>query len=279
MLIAAGAKEPSVTASATAGSDYIRPRDAKGALLPQTYVFAEGRLFGGTIRDGSLEHMAFGTITRTLAESLARQNYLPATAVESADLLIMVHWGTTEIYDDPMKEANLQAERDAVTSLNATREAGGAGDTGEVKMAMQSVNSGQRSQLATIDRNAILLGYTRSLAKEREKVYSTTDELTMSYELAEERYFVVLMAYDNRVRLKEKKSKPLWVTRLSMRAIGRNFAEALPALAVAGANIFGQQHDDLVRINDPLHRGSVKLGELEVLGTASGNETPPPKGK
>lgn len=46
----------------------------------------------------------------------------------------------------------------------------------------------------------------------------TSDELTMSVELNEERYFVILMAYDYQHMRREKKPKLLWVTRLSLRA-------------------------------------------------------------
>jgi hypothetical protein len=269
------AADASIAASATAGSDYVRRRDAKDALQPETYVFAEGKFFSGNTQDGSLARMKLADITKTLATSLAKQNYFPADNIESAQLLIMVHWGTTDIYEDPMKDINLQAAQDALSAFNAAQEAGGTADPTALNQATSALNMGQQSQLAAINRNAVLLGYARSLEKERREMVTTNAEITMANELAEERYFVILMAYDNQVRLKDRKSKPLWITRLSVRSPGNNFTEALPALARVGADIFGQQHDNLVRVRTPMHRGSVKLGELEVLGTA--NEKHPPK--
>jgi hypothetical protein len=262
------AADASITASATAGSDYVRGRDDKGAVQPETYVFAEGRFFSGTTQDGSLARMKFPDITKTLAVSLAKQNYFPAANIESAQLVIMVHWGTTEIYEDPMRDINLQAAQDALSTFNAAQEAGGMADPTALNQATSALNMGQQSQMAAINRNAVLLGYARSLERERREMLTTNAEITMANELSEERYFVILMAYDNQVRLKDKKSKPLWITRLSVRSPGNNFTEALPALAKVGSEIFGQQHDDLVRVRTPLRRGSVKLGELEVLGTA-----------
>ncbi len=271
----APARDVSVTASATAGADYVRPHDAKGAPLPETYVFAEGRFFGGNIRDGSLEQMTFADITRTLAVSLAKQSYLPTPDAASAGLLIMVHWGTTDAYDDPMKEANQQALNDALTTLRGAESANQMTDTSAVRAAMSAVNSSTQGQASVIERNAVLLGYARSLRKQREK-FDPAEETRLSTELAEERYFVVLMAYDNQARLKDKKSRPLWVTRLSVRSAGNNFTEAMPALARAGAEIFGQQREDLVRVKTPLRPGSVKLGELEVLGPVGDQPAPAP---
>lgn len=271
------ARDASIAASATAGSDYVRPRDGKGVPQPESYVFAEGKFFGGATHDGSLNKLTFTEITRTLAVNLAKQSYFPAANVESARLLIMVHWGTTEIFEDPMKDINLQAAQDALAAFNAAQETSGIADPSALNQATSALNMARQDQMAAINRNAVLLGYAHSLERERREMITTNAEITMANELNEERYFVILMAYDNQVRLKEKKSKPLWITRLSVRSPGNNFLEALPALAKAGADVFGQQHDDLVRVRTPLHRGSVKLGELEVLGMA--NEKAPPAKK
>jgi hypothetical protein len=268
------AADASIAASATAGSDYVRARDEKGALRPESYVFAEGKFFGGNTHDGSLARMKFADITKVMAVNLAKQNYFPADGIESAQLVIMVHWGTTEIFEDPMRDINLQAAQEAMTAFNAAQEAGGMADPTALNQATSALNMAQQNQMSAINRNAVLLGYARSLERERREMITTNAEITMANELAEERYFVILMAYDNQVRLKDKKSKPLWITRLSVRSPGNNFTEALPALAKVGADIFGQQHDDLVRVKTPLRRGSVKLGELEVLGTASEKAAP-----
>jgi hypothetical protein len=129
-----------------------------------------------------------------------------------------------------------------------------------------------------MERNAALLGYRRSLEKERTKALPSTQELTMSVELNEERYFVVLMAYDYQFMRREKKPKLLWVTRLSMRSPGNNFTEALPALAFAGADVYGKSLDGLqrVRVND--REVEVKMEDFKVLGTVE-DKAEAPKGK
>jgi hypothetical protein len=268
------AAEASIAASATAGSDYVRSTDETGALRPESYVFAEGKFFSGGTKDGSLERMTFADITKTMAVSLAKQNYFPAADLNSAQLVIMVHWGTTDIYEDPLRELNQQALNDATSAYNASIAETGRADPSALNMALSDREGTQAGVADAINRNAQLLGYARALQRERRELAPTTAEITMSNELNEERYFVILMAYDNQVRLKEKKSKPLWITRLSVRSVGNNFTEALPTLAKVGAELFGQNRDDLVRVKTLKQRGSVTIGEMEVLGQV-GEKAPP----
>lgn len=271
------AAEASIAASATAGSDYLRPTDENGALRPERYIFAEGKCFSGATRDGSLEQMTFTNITRTLAVSLAKQNYFPAVDANSAQLVIMVHWGTTDIYEDPQRDLNQQALNEVTAAYNASIAETSRADPAALNMALSDREGAQAGVAAAINRNAQLLGYARALQRERRELNPTAAEITMSNELNEERYFVILMAYDNQVRLKEKKSKPLWITRLSVRSVGNNFTEALPTLAKVGAELFGRNRDDLVREKTLKQRGSVTIGELEVLGQVG--EKAPPVGK
>ncbi len=268
------ADEASIAASATAGSDYQRPRDAAGTLQPETYVFAEGQFLGGGTVDRGLEQTTFTQITRTLAASLAKQNYVPAPDLNSAQLVIMVHWGMTMVSEDPMKDINLQRAQEALTAFSAAQEANGLADPTELNSATSALGMARQGVQEAVNRNAVLLGFARSLERERQQMMTSTAEITMSNELNEERYFVILMAYDNQTRLKERKSRVMWVTRLSVRSPGNNFTEALPALARVGADVFGRQVDGLVRVKAPLGRGTVTIGELEVLGQAS-EKTPP----
>ena len=273
------ARDASIAASATAGSDYVRARDAKGNAVPESYVLAEGKFFNGTTRDGSLERITFPQVTRILAPSLAKQNYFPAPNLETADLIIMVHWGATEIYEDPMRDQHQDDMNNAVSEYNASIAATGTADPSALNMALSDRETAQNFTLAAINRNAVLLGYARNLAKERQLALPSEEERTMVGELAEERYFVILFAYDNRTRLKDKKPRLLWVTRLSVRSPGTNFTEALPALAKVGGSVFGQQHDDLMRVDANLRRGTVKLGEMEIIGTANERSADSPKAK
>lgn len=273
------ARENFVTASAIAGADYQRPKDAAGSPRPESYVFAEGKFFEGVTVDRGLEKATFADITRPLVTSLAKQNYYPAADMASAQLLIMVHWGATTTYEDPQKDINQAKLNDAISNYNASIDASGKADPSELNMALGSKETAQEGTTGAINRNAVLLGYAHHLEKQRKESQPTTEEITMSNELNEERYFVILMAYDNQLRQKEHKSRVLWITRLSVRSPGNNFPEALPALAKVGSEVFGQQLDDLVRVKASMNPGKVTLGETQFTDTSDPKNPPAKKEK
>lgn len=258
----------SVAISSTAAPTYVRATDAQGKPAPETYIFMQGHYLGGTAADASETKMNFATITKYLALNLAKQNYFPTKEVAAAHVIITVHWGTTQIYEDPRgKEYLTEQLNRELASVNEAVAEGGMADTGGINQALSEGQSTVQSQDGAIARNAALLGYDRALSKEKRKMMPTSEELTMSVELNEERYFVILMAYDYQHMRREKKPKLLWVTRLSLRSPGNNFTEAMPTLALAGADIYGRQLNGLVRVKVPVQGGQVKLHDLEILGS------------
>ena len=269
----AAAPSESIAISATARSTYVRPVDAEGKPQRETYIFTEGHYMGGPTIDSSESKIKFADVTRSLLPSLAKQNYFPTSDVPSANILIMVHWGTTVTYEDPQKTYAAEALNGALTKYNQGIADVGIADAGDVNAALEMQTSAQSGAAGAIERNAALLGYKRSLDKERRKIMPSPEELTMNLDLNEERYFVVLMAYDYQYMKKEHRPRLLWVTRLSVRSPGNNFTEALPALALAGSDAFGRQLDGLVRVKVPVQRGQVTLREMQILGTV---ENPPP---
>jgi hypothetical protein len=82
-------------------------------------------------------------------------------------------------------------------------------------------------------------------------------------EIGDNRYFVVLMAYDFQLLWKEKKHKLLWETRFSVRENRNDFGKALPAMAQYASRYFGRDSHGLI------HRSlqqNISLGELKILG-------------
>jgi hypothetical protein len=251
-----------IAVSATTVPGYARPVDADGKFKPQSYVFTEGKFFAGQNDDASLAQMKFGDILKTLAPNLARQNYFPTKDVASADIVIVVHWGTTTAYDDPQKQTMIDHLNESMT-----REGGnGQIDQGTLNQVLADQANALNGTTATVARNSALLGFQPEIEKEQKKLFASTSEQTMEAELNEERYFVILMAYDLQRMKKEHKSRVLWATRISVRSPGHNFTEAMPALVEAGAEVYGRQVDGLVRVNERSHEGHVNLGEMKVLG-------------
>ena len=271
LVVARAGRNDAVTISATSAPGYVRPLDADGRPVPESYVFAEGQYLGSGSSDASLDRMSFDSLTRVLAVNLAAQEYYPTKDVASANLLIRVFWGATLTYDDPQRTLAMDALNSALGAYGATYAANESADPGDINVAMEQIGAGQDSAQAAALRNAALLGYRRTLDRLSRKAMPSPEEVALRTELSEERYFVVLMGYDYQFMRREKKPKLLWVTRLSMRGPGNNFTEALPALAFAGSEVFGRSLDRLqrVRVND--RKVEVIMGDLKILGV---EETP-----
>jgi hypothetical protein len=89
-------------------------------------------------------------------------------------------------------------------------------------------------------------------------------------ELGENRYFVVLQAYDFRIAVKEKKLKALWTARMSLSERGE-FTLALAKMVSDGARYFGRASDGLQRL-ERTQKGSVELGPLRTIEVVRPNE-------
>ncbi len=112
--------------------------------------------------------------------------------------------------------------------------------------------------------NAQMLGYDALLSGtsnlEFTALHGRHEDLIS--ELEDNRYFVVLMAYDFQELVKNQKHKLLWETRYSIRQRGNDFSEQLEAMSKYASKYFGQDSHGLLR--KPLPEGRVTLGKLEV---------------
>ena len=76
---------------------YARTEQADGSFKPETFAFADGGLHDGeNVGGDSVSELTFDEIAHIIAKPLQSQNYLPSSDVESVDLMIMLHWGTTK---------------------------------------------------------------------------------------------------------------------------------------------------------------------------------------
>lgn len=266
-----------IAVSASAVPNYVRPLDGEGKPVPETYIFSKGKFMGGNTADAKLKQVSFEDITRMLATNLTKQNYFPTKDVPSANLLLMVSWGTTQVYYNPDSVTADDRMNAALTEYkNSAAANNGDADPGALNQAMNEQNNANFSAKSAVALNSSLLGYKPTLQKEQSKVVVSAAEMTMNEELNEERYFVIVMAYDYQYMKKEHKSKLLWTTRISVRSPGNNFVEAIPALAEAGAKVYGRQVDGLLRVNPGERGGRVDYGDLKVVGTV---ENSPPAEK
>jgi hypothetical protein len=276
-------QDNSVAVSAGADKEYVLQKfGERGAKAKaESFVFAQGKYFGGYLRDSSLERTQFMDIARDLAPALAKQKYFPAADAKNADLLIVVHWGITAVEENP---DHGQTEMDQLQKDGATynakfsagdggRSTGGIADPGYVASDLAIAFGQSAAAGAAPDENAQLLGYASELQKEEYRSLGVRSGMTemdrrLREDLMDERYFVILMAYDYRSVKEGKKgakSKLLWSTHFSMRAIGFNFTSALPAMSRVASNFFGHQVDGLLLDANRIPEGRVDMGEPRTI--------------
>ena len=253
---------------AVASEEYIKERALNKEKRIQTYQFIEGRYFKGLTNNKGMEKITFMDIVRDMAVHLQKQDFYPNPVLGEGDLLIVVHYGVTdfeESYEDMWGITSYE-------ELGYTEAVAGAGGGGTALDA---------SQLDAIYNLSFNLNSTQAMARENEEgaffkaqllgmeeAYSNRvspqDEYELKRLLQDERYFVILMAYDYD---SVKQGNPVlqWSTRYSIRAVGQNFGDAIKGMNFAAGDFFGKNIDGLSRrrFDDD---SSVEIGDIEVLG-------------
>ncbi len=248
-----------------ATKEYSERQKQQGPDAVETYSFYKGQFFQGSVKDRSLERVEFQNVIDQLTDDMRKQNYLPATDTESGDLLIVVHYGVTSVdedWEDLMGITTIESDETGMSE---------DGDF-EFDNTMDQTDAWEydtlRSQKGKTS-HSNLLGVDRAL---RDNSLSNDERHTLHEILEEERYFIVLMAYDWQKIRQDKELKLLWSTRFSMRSPGTNFEEAYYSLSRAAAPYFGTHLDKLTK--ELTHKGAGKgtVGELEIIEVITGEE-------
>ncbi len=273
---------------------YQRTRLPDESFKPETYAFGEGGAWTANETDGPANQLTFARVSQAAARALARAAYVPTPGPEQTDLLILVFWGRTL----GSRETNPGLAPHSTTGLSALRNplelappgpapaAAAPGNrefttSSEIQAALQSAASAAQDSLlwqidldnrardAVDERNARILGYTDALERARfiRHMISGRDLLD---EIAHNRYFVVLHAYDFRTAWKEKKMKPLWSVRISIEEGDDSLDASLERMLASATRLFGQPSRGLKRHLAP--EGRAIPGPLQVI-----EYVPPPK--
>ena len=239
-----------------ASEEYVKQRALDDPKKIQTYNFFEGRFYGGSVKDRSLERFTFKDIVVDMVVHLQKQGYHNNPVVGEGDLLIVVHWGATdyeESFFDMMGYTSLEDmgfSEDMDASALAAFEA-------NIRMSDTVHSANDQSRF----------GKSRLLGMEEAYLQSTPkhERETLEHYLSESRYFVILMAYDFPL-LMQGETKLLWSTRYSIRSVGQSFDQAVKDMNLMAADYFGKNIDGLVktRVTD---KARVDLGEIKVIET------------
>lgn len=223
--------------SARVSKEYVRKRTADGSFEPEEYGFWDAGVYRGPFRDTSVTRLSFTDVARVIADALRSQNYVPARGTDSEKLLIVLQWGTTITGEDYSGRHGPGAHDDQVDLINA-RILGYEGealigtDFGGFARAVGGLSQHRRDLLAEIEEN---------------------------------RYFVVMRAFDFQVLRRENRHRLLWETRFSINEPDNRFDRALPVIAAYASRYFGQDSSGLLRTQVP--DGQVNVGVTKPLGT------------
>jgi hypothetical protein len=287
-LDSAGNNDITAVASRKSAS-YIRIQLPNGTFVPESYVFGAGGVWRGEKVDATIDKVKFSEVAHIIAGPLASQNYVPAKDPNTTKLLIMVYWGTShgeEHASESNGYVNLQAAQEAKDS--ARMQSGGppSGSGGgsvlnsfpksaderaaddRLTSALGAVVAENHMRDQSDFLNVNMLGYD-SWWDDTQKYVGTPLDFRrddLLGEIEEDRYFVVLMAYDFQQLWWKRRHRLLWETRFSIRERHHAFDKDLPSMAQYASQFFGQDSHGLVHTAVPM--GHVDIGDVKSLGEA-----------
>lgn len=271
--------------------NYKRELQSDGNFKREYYAIGYGGRVDGTVWDQTQEKEDFPEIAGIIAEELAKQNYHFSPDKNTADLLIVLHWGTTAPFSRGNLSDSVGIAGDAFRALNEAQSVQVEVDTSSQESAEQTVSLVSEQQLEIQRANAALDGALTNMQAERAdqarrdeqtaRILGYTDELARTNDMArfagsdrfnflinevqEPRYYVVVTAYDfdevTKQKKKNRKPNPEWITRFSIRTRGNDFMDRVDDMAMRAGNYFGQNSGRLIR----QRTGEVEIGDLQVI--------------
>ena len=278
MLVSAQA-DPNVIVRATANAAYTRAKYESVTTKRETYIIAQGTFFEGRSVDGSIDALPFRSILGVLAPELARRHYFPAKDAHDSDLLIAVHWGTTQ---PTMTLLEMTARNSAVSDTsrpNGEVAPKNVGDTvsdvlssvvneplQRLRMDQLEQESDQLASELSAANYAALLGYTKDLRSAGNALKPQEVERSLRYDLAHERYFIILKAYDLRQPAVGGRRRVLWTLHLNMSSAGNNFDGALRQMGTTAVDFFGRSTTTVETVRPVPRDGRVEVGTPVIVG-------------
>ena len=251
-----------------ASNTYNEVKENDGEAKYETYVFIKGNFYDSDFADKSLRAASFEEVATTLAENMKQRNYYPSSSPSEGDLLIVVHYGTTSVEPD-LEELFMLDSTDpyaqAETGEGSEEEPGFSEVYSDdfVDLAdLSDFGANNTAQYQQTMRNN-RLGISKALNR---KNITSTEEFALRVEMQDERYFIILMAYDYEKLRSENERELLWTTRFSVPSIGTNFEDAYPALARAASAYYGTSLEKYAKTSTHFGTGTVDIGTLETVG-------------
>ena len=270
---AASARDFSVseltTVFSTVHNGYQREKLPDGSFKTVRYAFGEGTCDPGSVADLSLNRLKFPQLAVLLSAPLAKLGYQPTNNAKDIDQLIVVHWGRSIGWDGSRGNgggyANLSESYSAMKrtfpnsgslpgnfgagqSSPRTRGVGGElGAGSEMDYMMTMIHFQEEARARSNYRNARLLGYYDAL-KHTPLYYGnlvSPRRERLIGDLEDDRYYVIVAAYDFQATRKSRHPKVLWITRFSLQSYGNEFDQSIDRMVPAASAYFGRSSDGL----------------------------------
>jgi len=273
-----------------ASNGYERQKTPDGAFKREYYALTKGVYVPGIGRDRSIDGVKYPQIAKIVAQFLALQNYYLAHDAKSADLLLTITWGKTVPFNDIMYETNTDNFFSSANTLAAANAVVKASEDAHqpqrtpdgiqtpertVRDAARSEFEGELFKTVMFDdarrvadqRNARLLGYVDEINdRDAPSQFAGAGETYRDLwdDIENERYYIIVSAFDFRAMAKGEKPKLLWSTRVSVNAQGNRFNETVAAMLKRAAPYFGENSGRLIRRYEPTTK--VEFGDLQFVG-------------
>jgi hypothetical protein len=191
-------------------------------------------------------------VIRLLGQALAREGYVlqalrPNGNNTLPSLIITFEWG----YLNPV-----------ITHEGAANLTTGDGGT----MAVQGMRDDPTQRESTFMNQNEMVSLVAGSALHRETSFSQVDWQKLTEAVAEDRYYIIVSAYDYPASLKGSQEL-LWRTRMSTPRQGVWMNDVIAPLVLAGTPLFGRQTDGPTWLSYSVREGTVKLAPLEIKGT------------
>jgi Pyruvate/2-oxoacid:ferredoxin oxidoreductase gamma subunit len=285
-----------VVVVAEADPSYTGKKFADAKPRPEHYIFMQGRYYEGATVDRSLEKMPFRRIAEHLAQELAKQQYLPTSDPAAADLLLVVHWGTTLRHISTQEamgrtsnttdtsnsaagiarqiaehnERALPGQEEAQLSSVTGFESKGMLDDVDRQLAADALEQAADGVASEMSRrsNVALLGYGSELTRlGRDRWGNDPLERTLRADLESERYFIIVKAYDLKETVPAGRTRrAVWTLHLNMSSPGNNFRTALAQMSATAVNFVGRSTDTVRTVRPHQREGTVKIAPFVILG-------------
>lgn len=251
-----------VSVRAEAWDEFTTERARNPEKKVLRYRFMKGNYHPGTISDPTMEDLKFEDIVKDVALNLGKNNFIPDPNPENTDLIIVVHWGRTRPAEDSLEELHGYTSLDDMGGLTPDRSvlfANPSNISSELEFNYNASLSIAESNAGNAYYKSQLLGMEEAFGLKG----SRYEEERLKRMIDEERYFIILMAYDYK-KLMEGETVLLWRTRYSMRALGQSFTAAIGQMNHVAGDYFGENMKGLItkRFNE---EADVKIGDVEVI--------------